>query len=748
MRTSPDHGDPSREDGPSEGGARDAGEVASRREGTSLSPDDGVAKAVTPPYSAAGAPVAPAHLPSIAEQVNRVPTEPGCYLWKDAKGEVIYVGKAKNLRARMRQYVTLQDDRAKIPLMMQVVRGFDYVVVGSEHEALVLERNLIAQYHPYFNVDFKDDKSYPYIAVTESDVYPAIKYTRERHRKGTRYFGPYTDAKAARETIDTLRKAVPICIGTCAEWKRARRYLNSHPDDVPVANMVLAKRGRPCFDYHVGRGPGVCCGEIDTVEYARHVDQVEKFLGGKRSQIVDELQDQMREAAQNLEFERAGRIKRRLDVIAGLDDRQEVMFSSDVSIDLIGFYREETISAACVFVVREGRTIRSSEFVLNKGMDVDRVELAEGFLKRYYDETADVPQEVDLACELPDEPLLEEWLGEKRGHVCRIHHPVRGEKAHLLKMAESNARHALNRYMVRTGYADDRTNQALLQLESALALDRPPLRIECFDISTLHGTFTVASMVVFTNGRPDKGQYRRFKIRAELDEANDFQSMEEVLGRRYGEKNMADERFAERAPDLLVVDGGKPQLTAAMNQLSALGLNIPACGLAKSDEEVFVPWDETPVVLPSGSASLYLIKQVRDESHRFAITFHRELRTKAQSVSILDEVDGVGPKRKRAIMRAFGSMKRLRAATEEQIAAVKGVPPEVARAVWETLRAWDDEAAGVAAAAAGDGGFDERKGRSAGVPADADPAGSTGSDAVTSAGDGAPDGNPGAGVAD
>jgi excinuclease ABC subunit C len=748
MRTSPDHGDPSREDGPSEGGARDAGEVASRREGTSLSPDDGVAKAVTPPYSAAGAPVAPAHFPSIAEQVNRVPTEPGCYLWKDAKGEVIYVGKAKNLRARMRQYVTLQDDRAKIPLMMQVVRGFDYVVVGSEHEALVLERNLIAQYHPYFNVDFKDDKSYPYIAVTESDVYPAIKYTRERHRKGTRYFGPYTDAKAARETIDTLRKAVPICIGTCAEWKRARRYLNSHPDDIPVANMVLAKRGRPCFDYHVGRGPGVCCGEIGTVEYARHVDQVEKFLGGKRSQIVDELQDQMREAAQNLEFERAGRIKRRLDVIAGLDDRQEVMFSSDVSIDLIGFYREETISAACVFVVREGRTIRSSEFVLNKGMDVDRVELAEGFLKRYYDETADVPQEVDLACELPDEPLLEEWLGEKRGHVCRIHHPVRGEKAHLLKMAESNARHALNRYMVRTGYADDRTNQALLQLESALALDRPPLRIECFDISTLHGTFTVASMVVFTNGRPDKGQYRRFKIRAELDEANDFQSMEEVLGRRYGEKNMADERFAERAPDLLVVDGGKPQLTAAMNQLSALGLNIPVCGLAKSDEEVFVPWDETPVVLPSGSASLYLIKQVRDESHRFAITFHRELRTKAQSVSILDEVDGVGPKRKRAIMRAFGSMKRLRAATEEQIAAVKGVPPEVARAVWETLRAWDDEAAGVAAAAAGDGGFDEHKGRSAGVPADADPAGSAGSDAVTSAGDGVPDGNPGAGVAD
>ena len=642
--------------------------------------------------------------PSIAEQVELVPTDPGCYLWKDGKGEVIYVGKAKNLRARMRQYVTLQDDRAKIPLMMQVVRSFDYVVVGSEHEALVLERNLIAQYHPYFNVDFKDDKSYPYIAITESDVYPAIKYTRERHRKGTRYFGPYTDAQAARETIDTLRKVLPICSANCAEWKRARRYLQSHPDDVAVANMVLAERGRPCFDYHVGRGPGVCCGAITTVDYARHVSQVESFLSGRRRQVVEELEEQMRDAAAELEFERASRIKRRLDVIGGLDDRQEVMFSSDVSLDLIGFYREETISCACVFVVREGRTIRTSEFILNKGMDVDEQELAAGFLKRYYDETADVPQEVDLACELPDAQLLGEWLSAKRGRLCRLHRPQRGEKSHLLQMAERNARHALMRYMVRTGYADERTNQALLQLESALALERPPMRIECFDISTLHGAFTVASMVVFTNGRPDKGQYRRFKIRAELDEANDFASMEEVLGRRYSPKNMEDERFAAAPPDLLVVDGGKPQLSAAIHQLEELGLDIPVCGLAKSDEEVFVPWDDTPVVLPSGSPSLYLIKQVRDESHRFAITFHRELRTKAQSVSVLDDVEGVGPKRKRAILRRFGSLKGLRAASVDQVAEVEGLPRSVAEEVWQTVHAWEGEGASLSPETEADAG--------------------------------------------
>ena len=624
--------------------------------------------------------------PRLVEQVAEVPDDPGCYLWKDASGEVIYVGKAKNLRARLRQYVTLTDDRAKIPLMMQLVASFDYIVVESEHEALVLERELIAQYHPYFNVDYKDDKSYPYIAITRGDVFPAIKYTREKHRPDTRYYGPYTDSRAARETIDTLRKVCPICTASCAEWKRVRRLLEKRPDDADVIELICSNQGRPCFDYHVGRGPGVCAGMIGREEYAVNVRRVERFLSGQRRELVDELKADMAEAAADLDFERAGRIKRRLEVIDGLDDRQQVVFPTSVDLDLIGFYREETIAGACVFVVREGRVQRTCEFILDKGLDVDEVELASGFVKRYYDETADVPHEVDLAIELPDADVVGEWLTGKRGRVCRLHRPQRGEKHRLLQMAERNARHALMRYMMRTGYSDDRTNQALLQLESALALDAPPMRIECFDISTLHGAFTVASMVVFTNGKPDKSQYRRFKIRAELDEANDFVSMSEVLGRRYAPERMADERFGSR-PDLLVVDGGRPQLTAAMRQLEELGLDIPVCGLAKADEEVFVPWDDTPIVLPSGSASLYLIKQVRDESHRFAITFHRELRGKAMTVSVLDEVPGVGPTRKKAIMKRFGSMKRLRAASEAEIAEVPGVPAEVARSVFESLRA-------------------------------------------------------------
>lgn len=629
----------------------------------------------------AGVPV-----PSIAEQVAQVPTDPGCYLWKDASGQVIYVGKAKNLRARMRQYVTLQDDRQKIPLMMQLVASFDYIVVDNEHEALVLERNLIGQYHPYFNVDYKDDKSYPYIAITKGDVFPAIKYTREKHRPDTRYFGPYTDSRAARATIDTLRKVCPICSASCTEWKRVRRLLEKSPQDADLIGLICAQKGRPCFDYHVGRGPGVCAGMIDADSYAKNVRRVERFLSGQRRELIADLKEEMSAAAAELDFERAGRVKRRLEVIDGLDDRQQVVFPTSVDIDVIGFYREETIAGACVFVVREGRTQRTCEFILDKGFDVSEEELIEGFVKRYYDETADIPAEVDVACELEDGEMIGEWLTSKRGRVCRLHRPQRGEKHHLLETAQRNARHALLRYMMRTGYADDRTNQALLQLESALALPAPPLRIECFDISTIHGRFTVASMVVFTNGRADKSQYRRFKIRAELDEANDFVSMQEVLGRRYAPERMADERFGSR-PDLLVVDGGKPQLTAALTQLEELGLDIPVCGLAKADEEVFVPWDETPVVLPTGSASLYLIKQVRDEAHRFAITFHRELRDKAMTVSILDEVEGIGPRRKKDIMKHFGSMKRLREASVEEIAAVKGVSEDVARALYDTLRA-------------------------------------------------------------
>jgi excinuclease ABC subunit C len=421
-----------------------------------------------------------------------------------------------------------------------------------------------------------------------------------------------------------------------------------------------------------------------------HVEEVEGFLSGHQNDLIRILEDDIQVAAADLDFERASRYKRRLDTIRGLEHRQKVVFETQADIDLVGIWREETIAAACVFVVREGRMIRSVEFMLDKGMDVELEELVSSFLKRYYGQTHDIPPEIEIPCAVEDTEALESWLTQRRSKKTTLHVPMRGPKKQLQDMANNNARHFLKRYQIRTGYDDKRTNQALLELESALALDEPPMRIECFDISTIHGAHTVASMVVFTDGMPDKSQYRRFKIRADLDEANDFVSMSEVLGRRYSPERMEDERFGKR-PDLLIVDGGKPQLTAAIEQLAELELDIPVAGLAKSDEELFVPWSDTPVVLPSGSASLYLVKRVRDEAHRFAITYHRELRDKAMTMSILDEVPGVGPGRKKAIKNHFGSMKKLRAASVDDIAAVKGVPRAVAQNVYDTLRAWEAE---------------------------------------------------------
>ncbi len=625
----------------------------------------------------------------IKRELEAVPTVPGVYLWKDAAGEVIYVGKAKQLRARMRQYVNFADDRAKIPLLVESIHSFDYIVVDNEHEALVLEKNLINQYSPFFNADFKDNKSYPFIALTKGDVFPAIKYTREKRRPDTKYFGPFTDARAAREMVDIARRVVPLCAASCADWRQLTRALEKDP------LAFLKREARPCFDAHVGLGPGACCGQITPEAYADHVRRIERFLAGNHREFVDELASEMREAAEELDFERAGRLKARIDTINSLADKQHAVSSRDLNADVIGFFREETVAGAHVLVIREGHIVISNEFVLNRGTDVPDQDLLRNFLFRYYDTTTSVPREVIVRTPPEDAEAMGEWLTAKldsaHGAKVRFTAPQKGEKADLVAMAETNARHALMRYKVRTNYDDKRINNALLQLESALALDAPPMRIECFDISTIHGSYTVASMVVFTGGKPDKNQYRRFKIKTPLSEANDFLSMQEVMRRRYAPERMADERFGSK-PDLIILDGGKPQLTAALAMFEEMGIDdIAICGLAKRDEELFVPWQDTgPVVLPSGSASLYLVKQVRDEAHRFAITFHRELRGKGMTASILDEVAGMGPVRKKALLKHFKSFKHLKNATLEEIKAAKVVPEEVAEELVRVLAQYNE----------------------------------------------------------
>lgn len=627
----------------------------------------------------------PNKLDEIKAQLASVPTLPGVYLWKDAEGSVIYVGKAKQLRARMRQYVNYSDTREKIPLLVSQIDSFEYIVTENEHESLVLEKNLIKQYAPYFNADFKDDKSYPFIALTKGDVFPAIKYTREAHKPQTRYFGPFTDSRAARDLVDITRRIVPLCAASCAEWRKLTRQLEATPYD------ELALPTRPCFDAHVGLGPGACCGAITPEKYAELVARAERFLAGNHAEFLAELQDEMQKAADVLDFEKAQRIKSRIDTVTGLSSKQHVVSSRRLFADVIGVYREETIAGITVLNVREGAVINQNEFIFNKGKDVSFEELLRMFILRYYDSTESIPHEL-IVSEVPDDAaIIEEWLTDKlasvHGAKVRMHVAQKGEKAALQAMADKNARHALLRYKVRSSYDDERINAALLQLESALALDKPPHRIECFDISTLHGTHSVASMVVFINGKPDKSQYRRFKIRLESDEANDFAMMSEVFERRYNHEKMKDATFASK-PDLIIVDGGKPQLNAALLQLAELGADdIPVAGLAKRDEELFVPWqEEGPVVLPSGSPSLYLVKQVRDESHRFAITFHRELRRKAMTTSILDEVIGLGPKRKKKLLKYFGSFSALRSANLEEILQAGVVPEQVGRDVYDLLQ--------------------------------------------------------------
>lgn len=631
-----------------------------------------------------------ARLDEIKEQLASVPTLPGVYLWKDKDGTVIYVGKAKQLRARMRQYVNFQDSRAKIPLLVSQIYSFEYVVTENEHESLVLENNLIKQYAPFFNADFKDDKTYPFIALTKGDVFPALKYTRETHKANTRYFGPYTDSRAAKKLIDIVRKVIPFCACSCSEWRRLNRRLQ----DSNYCDLEFDTR--PCFDAHIGLGPGVCCGKISPEEYSLSVKNIERFLLGERKEFLDTLNRKMMDAAESLDFEKAARIKKSIDTILSLEDKQHVVSSRKLNADVIGIYREETIAGITTLIVREGSVINSNEFIFNKGKNIPSDELLRMFLLRYYDSTSSIPHELIIDVLPEDYEVIEEWLTKKldssHGAIVRCIVPQRGEKLALLNLAIKNAQHALLRYKVRSSYDDERINAALLQLESALALDKPPYRIECFDISTIHGKHSVASMVVFTNGRPDKGQYRRFKIRMQSDEANDFAMMSEVFDRRYNKEKMKDGRFAQK-PDLIIVDGGKPQLTAAIRQLKELGADdIPVCGLAKRDEELFVPWQESgPVVLPSGSPSLYLVKQVRDEAHRFAITFHRELRRKAMTTSILDEVVGIGPKRKKQLLKAAGNFTELKKMSLEEIKALGVIPDESAEDLFSLLSQYNNK---------------------------------------------------------
>jgi excinuclease ABC subunit C len=613
-----------------------------------------------------------------------IPDAPGSYQFKDAQGRVIYVGKARSLRQRLSNY--FQNPAQLHPRTAQMVAtaaSVEWIQVRNEVEALMLEFSLIKEHRPRFNVRLVDDKSYPYLAVTVADEWPRPMVMRGAKRKGVRYFGPYAHAYAIRETLDLLLRTFPL--RTCTDAKFGRHH----------------RMGRPCLLYHIEKCSGPCVGEVDDVTYAGYVEDLLEFLDGDTDAVVARLDRQMREAASALEYERAARVRDRLASVRKAIEKQQIVGDRSEDVDVVGVAEDDLEAAVQVFFVRRGRVVGRRGFVVDKVEALDRPHLVGNILEGlYYDEpAAGYPKSV-LVCDLPDDPdLYETWLSEQRansaaaegrhltGHV-QVRVPQRGDKRELLATVTRNAEEEFVRHRLRRASDINARSKALEELQDALGLPMAPLRIECYDNSHLGGTDYVSSMVVFEDGLPAKGQYRRFRLR-HVPGNDDFAAMEEVLTRRL--RNYLEDRdkpVAERGrfqypPQLLMVDGGKGQLGVAIRVLDDLGLaeEIPVCALAKEFEEVYLPGQSDPVRLPRQSEALYLLQRLRDESHRFAITYQRQLRNKRMTKGFLDDVPGLGPTRRKRLIRELGGVTAVRRASSEQLKSLRWLPDAVADAI-------------------------------------------------------------------
>ena len=601
---------------------------------------------------------------------SHLPTSPGVYIFKDAQDDVIYVGKAKNIRARVANYFTKSGDaRPKIAELKERVRRIDFIVTGGETEALVLESNLIKRYRPRFNASLRDDKSYPYIVVTTGDEYPRVFATRGSHDPRHRYFGPFPSASSVHSTLDVLNKTFPF-----------RKCRGPEPG---------RRSGVPCLNYHIGRSVAPCIGAVSKEEYDKIVADVIAFLEGRVNHLIRERETAMREAAREMDFERAAALRDELAALTHVRDRQQATIASEDSFDAFGAFVEGESGCVQVFAVRDGQIVNRDSFLLDNYAEAPAETVALSFVPQYYG-TAAVPREVLVETEEPEEALapLAAHLSELRGTRVEVRRPQRGDKRRILEMAEKNAKLGLDHEKALEETQRNRVASTLDALREELALPKLPVRIECYDISNTMGTNSVASMVVFQGGRPAKNQYRRFKIRT-VEGSDDFASMAEVVRRRLERLKEGDEKFAQ-PPDLIVVDGGKGQLSAAVAIMEELGVgtelpDIPVRGLAKREEEIFQPGRPEPVVLRSGSPELHLLQRVRDEAHRFANTYHRKLRGSEMTRSVLDELPGVGPTRKKKILEHFGTPEAFLDASLEELEAVPGLPERVARAVHARL---------------------------------------------------------------
>jgi excinuclease ABC subunit C len=609
--------------------------------------------------------------PQLQSTLAGLPDRPGVYLMKDSRGRVLYVGKAQSLRSRVRQY--WQAGRgSQAPLRIESaldrVADVEYTLTDTVSEALLLEANLVKRYQPRFNVRLKDDKSYPFIKVTLGDDFPRIERTRKLPQDGSRYFGPYASASSVDEAMNLIRRLFPF--RTCTL-------------DIHEGERAL---DRPCLLYHIKRCQGPCIEAIPRDEYRRDIDQVMLFLEGRQERVARALRKEMDVAADELRFERAAVLRDKVRAIERTMESQKMAGFARRQLDVLGFARAAGEAAVQLFAIRDGKTINRDVFLLENLGDGPDDEALAAFVKQYYATAASIPPRVLVPFVPAEHHDLEALLSERRGSRVHVDVPQRGEGRQLSSLAARNAAETLGREQARWLADQGKTLGALEELADALGLGGPPMRIECYDISTIQGTSTVGSMVVFEEGRPRTGEYRRFRIRTVAGQ-DDFASHQEVLRRRFRRALASEEGSAEelrwRLPDLVIIDGGKGQVSAARAALDELGLaDLPMAGLAKEREELFLPGRSDPVVLPATSPALYLLQRLRDEAHRFAITYHRKLRAAAQTRSILDDLPGVGPARKRALLRVFGSAKEVRAATVDEIASVPGIP----RALAERIR--------------------------------------------------------------
>ena len=602
------------------------------------------------------------------KQSHSLPDRPGVYLFRDATGTILYVGKAANLHHRVRSYFSSQSTSPKIQSLILRMSGIDFIMTDSEQEAFILENSLIKKHRPYYNVRLKDDKSYPYLKISVTEEWPRVYVTRRLSDDGSRYFGPFASAGSLRKTMGIVNKLFPY--RTCRK-------------------AITGNETRPCLKYHIKRCAGPCIGAVSQDEYREIIAQVILFLEGKHERVIQGLRKRMSKASGNLEFEKAVLLRDQIQAITSIMEQQKVVSPHRIDQDFIAIAEGENEACAQVFFIRGGKLLGKEHFVLEGVQDEQSSQIMTSFIRQFYTSGANIPSQIVLQSDVEDAPLIENWLGEKRGRKTRLLVPRRGEKKKLVDMVAKNAAEVLEQLRGKWLADAGKTAAAIEQLRVQLQLPRLPRRIECYDISNIRGTSAVGSMVVFEDGQPKPSHYRRFRIKI-VSGIDDYAMMQEVLWRRFG-KGVRHSRQKPNdgwgsLPDLILIDGGRGHLNAITEVLRAIQVEfIPVASIAKEREELFIPQNPDPVVLPHNSQSLYLIQRIRDEAHRFAISYHRKVRGKAALASNLDSVPGIGPVHKRALLKRFGSVRTVKEAPLEDLVSVAGMTETLAKRVKEYL---------------------------------------------------------------